>query len=183
MARLSHAWSSSLDIGTLAQPMMRNVRDATGETVALFVPQGTTRVCVAELPSSQPLSFKRGVGYSERIVLGASGRAILAHTLEPGADLASYAQGLKLDLSGYPRELALIRKRGYAVSRNELIQGAVAVAAPYFDAAGRVAGSICLFGPGARLDNARVEECGAVVVHEARALSHALGQVQPPHTI
>ncbi len=58
---------------------MRKVRDETGETVALFVPEDAYRICIAEMPSVHALSFRRGVGYREKLVLGASGKAILAH--------------------------------------------------------------------------------------------------------
>jgi IclR family acetate operon transcriptional repressor len=175
VARLAHVWTSTQDIGALAQPMMQRLRAQTGETVALFVPQGMYRVCVAELPSNQPLSFKRGVGYSERVVLGASGRAILAHLLVGDDELKEYAAGTKVDVSRYPKELEAIRKRGYATSRDELLQGAVAIAAPYFNGAGQVAGSIAVFGPSARVHAAEVDAFGKLLVEEARALSKALG--------
>jgi len=79
VARLSHVWTAGLDLGTAAEPMMRRLRDETGETVALFVPEGAFRLCIAEMPSSQALSFRRDVGYRERLTLGASGKAILAY--------------------------------------------------------------------------------------------------------
>lgn len=176
VAQLSHAWTASQDLGTLAQPMLRKVWEQTGETVALFVPSGTDRICVAELPSAQPLSFKRGVGYREQAVLGASGRAILAHSAQSEAILKKFAARAKVDVTGYPRELALIRKRGFAVSKNELIQGAVAVAAAFFDGSGQVAGSIGVFGPSVRLDDARVAACGKLLVGAAKDISKALGQ-------
>jgi IclR family acetate operon transcriptional repressor len=175
VARLAHVWTSTQDIGAVAQPMMQRLREQTGETVALFVPQGSYRVCVAELPSNQPLSFKRGVGYSERVVLGASGRAILAHLAVGADELKEFAAGTQVDVSRYPKELDAIRKRGYAVSRDELLQGAVAIAAPYFNGAGQVAGSIAVFGPSARMHAAEVEAFGKLLVDEARALSKALG--------
>jgi DNA-binding IclR family transcriptional regulator len=174
VARLAHLWNSQLDLKAVAQPVMHRIWEATGETVALFVPEGRFRVCVAEIPSAQPLSFKRGVGYRERLVLGASGRAILAHREPRAAELRSYASGLKIDLKRYPRLLAEVRSLGYAVSQSELIQGAVAVATPFFDGAG-VAGSLGIFGPGARLGPAQIERCGKLLVKEARALSRALG--------
>jgi DNA-binding IclR family transcriptional regulator len=158
VAQLAHVWNANTDIGALAAPVMRRVWEQTGETVALFVPEGLFRVCVAELPSAQPLSFKRGVGYRERLVLGASGRAILAHR-QP-----------------YPQELAQVRRLGYAVSKNELIQGAVAVAAPVFGPDHEVAASLGIFGPGVRLAPAQVERFGKLLVKEARQLSSALGQ-------
>lgn len=177
VAQLAHVWSAGLDLASLAQPMLHRLREATGETAALFIRQGEMRVCIAELPSLQPLSFRRGVGYQERLVLGASGRAILAHVeIDPKA-LARQAKGLGLDLAGYPAELRNIRSRGYAVSHNELIDGAVAVAAPFFDGMDQVRGALAVFGPGVRLKKDRIEEVAAQVVQEAGELSRILGRV------
>ena len=47
VAQLSHVLTASLDLGTAAEPMMRRLRDETGETVALFVPEGASRLCIA----------------------------------------------------------------------------------------------------------------------------------------
>ena len=65
-----------------------------------------------------------------------------------------------------------------AVSRDELIQGAVAVAAPIFDGADRVMGSLGIFGPSVRVPDERVEEFGRLLVSEAIVVSTALGQAQ-----
>jgi IclR family transcriptional regulator, acetate operon repressor len=162
IARLVHGWNAAQDVGSVAEPIMRRVWKETGETVALFVPQGELRVCIAELPSAQPLSFKRGVGYRERLVLGASGRAILAQR----------------PAKRYSAQLREVRARGFAVSRDELIKGAVAVAAPFFDSAGAVAGSLGIFGPGVRLTGPQVERFGGLLVREARELSMALGSAR-----
>src|SRR5262245_41993592 len=56
VARLSHVWTAGLDLGTAAEPMMRRLRDETGETVALFVAEGAYRLCIAAVPRSQALS-------------------------------------------------------------------------------------------------------------------------------
>lgn len=175
VARLAHVWTSSLDISAVAQPFMQRIHQQTGETVALFIQQADERVCIAELPSTQPLSFKRGVGYSERIVLGASGRVILAHMPDGAEKLRLYVAHAKLDPDTYAKDLILIRQRGYALSKDELIQGAVAVAAPYFDGSSRVVGSIAVFGPSARLHTVQTEAFGKLLTAEAKALSKALG--------
>jgi len=171
IAQLSHVWSASLDLGTAAEPMMRRLRDETGETVALFVPQGAFRLCIAEVPSTQALSFRRGIGYRERLTLGASGKAILAYMPPPRP---------KVDVEPrkYARELALIKERGFAISRDELIQGAVAVSAPIFDGTGRVAGSLSVFGPSARLGPSQVARFGKLLLREAREISQLLGKSQ-----
>ncbi len=175
VARLSHGWTRSLDLAAVAEPTMRALWSETRETVAMFVPQGDLRLCLAEIPSPEALSFKRGVGYTERLVRGASGRAILAFMPAAERRLADYASELAIDAHTLRHTLAEVRERGYAVSRGELIAGAVAVAAPFFDRDG-VAGSLGIFGPIARMGAAEVRVLGDRVVEAATLrLSAELG--------
>jgi len=174
VAQLSHVWTTSLDIATIAEPIMRELWTETQETVAVFVEQADRRLCLAEMPSPQPLNFKRGVGYLERLVIGASGRAILAFKPEVESNLERYAQGVNLDFGLFRKELARTRQLGYAISRNELIEGAVAVAAPFYDQNG-VLGSLALFGPATRLTESAVKRLGPQIVERANQLSFALG--------
>lgn len=175
VSKLAHVWKSTLDLNTIAEPVLRRLWEATEETVALFVPQGNMRLCVAELPSSQPLSFRRGVGYTERIVRGATGRAILAYQEPSDEQLRDYAQGTPVNIKELQAELVATRKRGYSTSRSELISGAVAVAVPFFDRHGRVAGSMGVFGPEVRLDSARQKEVAKLLLDESVRLSELLG--------
>jgi IclR family transcriptional regulator, acetate operon repressor len=178
VAQLAHVWTTALDLGAVTEPMMRNLWNETGETVALFVPEGTYRVCIAEMPSIQALSFRRGVGYRESLALGASGKAILAHLPAILHKLESRADGLRIDPKKYSRELALIKDRGFAISKSELIQGAVAVSAPFFNGAGEVAGSLSVFGPSVRVSDAQITRFGKLLVREARAISLVLGRAR-----
>lgn len=175
VSRLAHVWKGTLDLKTIAEPVLRRIWERTSETVALFIPQGNMRLCVAELPSPQPLNFKRGVGYTERVVRGASGRAILAYLQPSQAELDSYLSGSGVDPERLQLELAATRERGYSTSRNELISGAVAIAAPFFDRTGAVAGSLGVFGPEVRLGADRQAEIAQLLLRESQALSEALG--------
>lgn len=179
IGHLAHVWSSGIDLTTVAQDAMKRIRDATGETVALFSRIGMERVCVAELPSRQPLSFKRGVGYRERVALGASGRVILAYLDEASARAAADTGPLPFPRERLDEELQQIRTRGFGMSRDELIQGAVAIAAPFFRAGGEVGGSLAVFGPAVRIAPERAAEYGALLAREAQALSVALGYKPP----
>lgn len=175
VAQLAHVWSSSIDISSLAEPILKRIWDKTKETVALFLPQGEDRLCVAELPSPQPLNFKRGVGYKERIVRGATGRAILAFSDVQTHELKSFVKDTELKFNELVKELELTKKRGYATSHNELISGAVAVAVPFFNSHGKVAGSIGVFGPEVRLDKKKISEILEILDTEAKSLSLLLG--------
>jgi DNA-binding IclR family transcriptional regulator len=182
VARLAHVWQSTFDLGSLAEPVLRRIWHKTNETVALFVPQGNMRMCVAEVASTQPLSFRRGVGYTERIARGATGRAILAYMDPTPEQLRAIVQGTGVNAKDLEAELALTRKRGYATSHNELITGAVAVAVPFFDRHAQVAGSMGVFGPEVRLDASRQKELIRLLQEESVKLSEALGFGTPVHT-
>ena len=175
VAHLANAWRSSLDLAELAAPMLRHAWERSGETAALFVRDDIHRVCVAELESAQPLKFRRGVGYRERLVRGASGRAILAFAQYDAAYARRLYAGTALDPADQADDLAAIRRRGHAVSRDELIEGAVALASPVFDATGAVIASLGVFGPSVRLKAAKVSELAALLKGEAARLSEALG--------
>lgn len=172
VAQLAHVWTSGLDLPELAQPMMRQLWEETGETVALMVHDGPTRVCVAELPSPQPLSFRRGVGHSERVVLGASGRAILAFVPDAAAYLQDMPEGQR---EAYQQALARIRAEGYAVSREELIKGAVAIAVPVFLAGGRVVGSLAVYGPSVRIAEEQIEHIARLLIRQSQRISLKAG--------
>lgn len=172
IARLSYVWRSGLDIAGMAQPMLQRLWQQTNETIALYLLEGASRVCVAEIPSRQPLSFKRGVGHSDAVVRGASGKVILAFMPDP----TGYFRHLDAaDRKRLQDELRGIRKAGYAVSLQELIQGATAIAAPVFAAHGEVIGSLAVFGPTVRNDKKQVARFAALLREEARLLSKNLG--------
>jgi IclR family transcriptional regulator, acetate operon repressor len=137
---------------------MHRLWQQTQETVSLFIRQQQHRLCVAEMQSPQALSFKRGVGFREKISLGASGQVILAFD-ETVADTPIFKA---------------IRKRGYAVSNSALIEGATAIAAPVFDKNWVVYGSIAVFGPTLRLTSAQVNTVAALTVRCAENLSSAI---------
>ncbi|GAB3626202.1 IclR family transcriptional regulator [Pandoraea terrae] len=176
VAHLAHVWMTDHSLADLAQPVLRSLWEATSETVALFVPDGIYRVCVAEMESPQPLSFRRGVGYREKLVLGASGRTILSQMQLSPVELRRYVAEPNQDLSPLLADMETIRAQGYGTSRHELIEGAVAVAAPFFNGANQIAGSLCIFGPSVRVTDERVEQFAELLKREAVNLSRTLGQ-------
>ena len=179
VGRLAQSWTASLDLQSVARPFLERLWQETGETIALFVPQGDSRQCLLELPSPQPLSYKRGQGYSERLVRGATGRAILAW-LRPTPDaVQALAAASGVDAAGLAAELARIRARGYAISRNELIDGAMALSAPLFDRHGAVAGSVGVFAPEVRMTPDTLALTSERLCAECAALSAALGYQGP----
>jgi DNA-binding IclR family transcriptional regulator len=73
-------WLKGLEVVNVARPIVEGLRDATGETAALFSLQEDRGVGVLEYESRQVLSISRGVGDSMKITQGATGKAMLAFT-------------------------------------------------------------------------------------------------------
>ena len=92
---------------------------------------------------------------------GASSRVILAHLPQPFIDAAVrqlHQLQPDVDTDAYLADLATIRERGYGVSINERNTGAASIAAPFFDAAGNVLGSVSASGPVFRYTDETAEE-------------------------
>jgi IclR family acetate operon transcriptional repressor len=176
---LAHVWMSRVDVAQLARPILERLRDETAETAALFVLRDDKRLCVLELTSPHPLAISRGMGETEHISRGASGKAILAHALRDKGLADSFWRTLPegSDRERLLEDLARTREDGFAISRSEKCVGAVAIAAPFFDHSGQVAGSIGLFAPEARLGEERIPHSARLVTEAARRLSEELGYV------
>jgi len=177
---LAHVWLAGLDKVDVARPVLEQLREATGETAALFVLREQKRICVLELESHHALTIARGIGDTGDITLGASGKAILAYLDERRRDaiLDSVAKPRRAELT---KALEVVRSRGFAVSYGEVFVGAVALAAPTFNHNGEVAGCLGVFGPRARVKDTDVPRFGALVIQAANAISEQLGH-RPPQS-
>ena len=175
IGRLAHSWVAGIDVVALARPILEELRATTGETTAFFLRRGELRQCVAELPSPHVLAISRGVGETDHLWRGASGKAILAFLDDD--DIAEISRKLPkaINKAKLATDVSRARVDGYFVSRGEVFVGAIAIAAPYFDYTGSVAGSVGVFGPEARLDERWVVKTAASVVKSAAELSAASG--------
>ncbi|WP_199435510.1 IclR family transcriptional regulator [Qaidamihabitans albus] len=172
------AWSQ-LDLRSLASPILRRLRDATRETTTLSVLVGYQRIYLDQFESPQEVKMVVELGPRFPLHSGASSRAILAHL--PESFVADEVRQLQerdpaLDVADYRRRLEAIRRKGYGVSRNERGTGAASIAAPFFDAAGNVLGSISSSGPMFRYGEEGREDHVQLVIHAARDITNKLAE-------
>lgn len=179
--QLCHVWMKGLDVTSIARPILDSLRDRTGETAALFSFSHDRRICLAEAPSRHELAIIRGVGEVTEITRGATGQAILAFMAEDRrrAILNAFFKKSKEDLRAFEGGLERIRAVGYASSSGQLIPGASAIAAPYFDYRGEVAGAVGVYGPETRLPSQLIQPLGELVTRAAQEMSTRLGK--PKH--
>lgn len=113
-------------------PVLRRLAAATGETASFYVRDGNGRVCLHRVEGDHPV--RAVVREGDRLPLGrgAAGRVLPAFSGATGA--------------GHDA----VRDQGYAASMGEVTPDVASIAAPVFDAAGKLVGAVNLSGPAHR---------------------------------
>lgn len=172
----------NLDVRRIALPRVQALARHCEETVQLMVRRGHHAVCIEVLESREPLRVAPPLGSSVPLHGGALAKVILAFL--PATEIERYLSGGPLrrftpdtitDPGHLRDELARIRKRGYAVSRQEVYVGARGVAAPILGSNGQVIASLGASGPMHRLTAVKAEDIAPEVVQHARQISVELG--------
>ncbi|MEU5880629.1 IclR family transcriptional regulator [Spirillospora sp. NPDC047279] len=167
----------------LAGPTLERLGERTGETVTLAVPRFGEVITVAQVDSSYLLSATSWIGLDLPTHCTASGKVFYAHGRLPlpvDGDLPARTERSITSPDVLAREFPEIHRRGYAVARDELEIGLVAIGAPVFASDAAVIATIAVTGPTARLDRRRTGEAGALLVEETGTLSALLGHRPPP---
>lgn len=173
------AWSQ-LDVRSIAAPVLRSLRAQTRETATLSALVGHRRVYLDQYESPQEVKMVVEIGPQYPLHSGASSRAILAFLPDHFAEEAlRELQGSNpdVDADAFYARLAEIRELGYGTSINERNTGAASIAAPFFDAAGHVLGSVSSSGPAFRYSSTADDEHVAhahQVVTAAKSITTAL---------
>lgn len=162
-----------------AMDHLRSLAAATNETATLNLLHGDARVYAGQVEGREPVRQTVRVGQEVPLYLGAAGKVLLAFLPESRRQRIlrvrrGRVNGARPTLGALERELAQIRRLGYAISRAELVAGAVSVAAPVFGRSGVVA-SIAVAGVIVRSEPARLARYADLVRQEARTLSRKLG--------
>lgn len=135
-----------------AAPMAR-LRERTGESVQLYVPDGESRVCIAALESPHGLRTIVDVGAVLPIEFGSGGRALSMGSGRPGVGTPQWTESV-----------------------GERESGVASVSAPVWDANGSVPiAAVSISGPADRMGPHPGERHGGAVVEAARAIEDALG--------
>ncbi len=170
------------DLAELTQPVLDRLAAACGESANFAVPRGNAVVQVAQADGRFLLGATNWVGVEVPPHCSALGKVFLAFgrlDAGPGA-LASRTSATIVDREVLDRELATVRRRGWADAWEELEVGLVAVGAPVVGPDGTVIGALSVSGPTARIPRDRLPALGGLVIEHARAASTLLGNIPRP---
>ncbi|WTW92089.1 IclR family transcriptional regulator [Streptomycetaceae bacterium NBC_01309] len=149
-----------------ARPVLEGLREATGETATLAVPDAGRIVAVDVAESRQLVRTVPRVGLVFPAAASAAGLALCAATPPDEWDLV----GIDPDDPAFLRELADTRDRGWSLGMGTVDADVTSVGAAVLDAAARPVAALILSAPASRLDAAACARVGPLVARAAADL-------------
>jgi len=172
--RLLQLGETVLSAGTLqavCRPYLAELSAATGETVHFAVLDGDKAGYVAKIEGEHAIRMFSRTGWRGPLHATAVGKVMLAWS---GAELLDrlsqteldrYTPRTLTDWQALAGEVRAVRKRGYAVDDQELLDGLICIAAPAL-AGGRLIGAVSISGPVSRAENLHAAASEVRVVGE-----------------
>lgn len=172
----------SLDVRAEAQNVLRQLETETNEVVHLVVYDRGEVVYIEKLDGHEALRMHSKVGKRAPVHCTSVGKAILAHL--PVTEVIDI-----LDRKGLPihtehtittkesflKELAHVKKDGYALDLEENEPGIRCIAAPVFDHNGAVAAAVSISGPTLRMTDERLVPLQKRMIQAGKDISNRLG--------
>lgn len=187
LVRMAEQVLASLDWRTVAHPSVERLAREIGHGVLAGMLEGGEVIYLDHVEGSDALRVHRQIGGRRSVHVSSIGKAILAYL--PPAEAAAIVAACRferrteqtiVDRAGFLAHLEEVRRRGWALVRDEDVLGASSVAAPVFDHAGRVVGAIGFTGPSFALRGAMLDRGVLLLLQACRAISAELGDAGVP---
>lgn len=190
MFSLSMRIVGSLNLSTLARPVLEDLMAQTGETVLLgaLAPSGDRAMYIEKIESDSPLRYTAPLGEQRDLYCSAIGKLLLAHMPPERQDeylraheLRAFTSTTITSRAELKKQLEEILSRGFARTAGERIVGADAMAAPVFGFGGDVIAAVVVVGPSERM-RAGLEGHTEKLIAAAAQLSHSMassGRLRP----
>jgi DNA-binding IclR family transcriptional regulator len=183
LARLGSGVAFQATLSRLARPVMENLRKITGETVNLAVLDGADVLYIDMVETVHTFRLVTRIGSHLPFYSTSLGKAMAAaitdsHRLDELCANVSFEHITPRTVSSptqLKKQLALIRRRGYAIEDEEAVAGVRCLGAAILDAGGQVAAAISISGPVVRVTTDRVPIFARELCRSAREISWLLG--------
>ena len=167
-------WSQ---VARVADPILQKIGTETGETVNLAIARGETVVQIAQVDTTYMLGARDWMQVDVPPHCSALGKVLYAFDClpMPDGDLEQLTEHSLATSEALGRQVATIRRRGYALTREELEIGLDAVAAPVRGKDGEVIAAVGVSGPSARLGQ-DADRIGRLLIKHGKSLSELFGR-------
>lgn len=181
--RLGHPRSGDLSLSECALPVMRELRDQSGETVQLGILVENEVVIIEKQESRLPVRIGVDVGLRLALHDNAAGKVLFAFQPEPERTriltvLSFPATTIHTitDREEFRKHCERVREQGYAIDLDENFEGIRCVGAPIFDGAGQVLAAIWISGPSQRFSKTLLPRMASLVTAAAKRIEERTQQ-------
>jgi DNA-binding IclR family transcriptional regulator len=169
-----------LDVLAVVNPVLKEIRDKTGETACFFRVEQNFRVCVAVAETRHALRRDMYVGKIIPLHVGSASRVLLAWNPELAekilaAPLEPMTDGTVTSPDALRKLMAQAKADGYAITTGEREDSASGLSAPVFDSAGDILGALSISGPTIRMPRGQCEAWIDLVVGYAEQITRTIG--------
>jgi len=181
-------WSApavkGVDLIDLTMPLLREMRDATGESACFFRAEQGYRVCVALAETDHQLRREMHVGKILPMHAGSASRVLLAWDDELAAEvlarpLDQITSATITSAQDLREAIEQTRCDGYAITIAEREIGASGLSAPVFNSAAELVGAITISGPTMRMPLEQCEEWIELLLETSDHATRLLGGRYP----
>jgi DNA-binding IclR family transcriptional regulator len=174
------------DVREVARALLRNLAEDCQESVNLVVLDGGQVVNLEQfVPPTRQVKNIGQVGRRLSPHCTAAGKVLLAH-LSPeeldqvlSGELERYTAHTITDANQLQRDLATVRRQGYAIAQEELEEGLNALAAPIYDHTGQAIAAVGVAGPAYRMTPQALPQLAARLLDATQQISARLGYRWP----
>ena len=178
------AWTQG-QLAEISSPFIDELSRRTGEGTSLAILREGIVTVVAKRDSEVPVRVVQKVGTVRPIYCTAVGKILAAWLPERELDdiigrivFERMTANTITAPAVLKRELARIQANGFAVDKEEHIEGIRCIAAPVRDHSGKVCAALCIVGPKNRLSPRRLKELRRPLLDVAEKLSVQLGYAE-----
>lgn len=178
LVRCGQSVLNNMLVNRSAKSFLRELADFSGETSTLAILRGTTIVILDVVETPGEIRVSPPIGTMDPVTAKSNGKAVLAWLPEERIGEILETEGLPAKTGNsitnvglYRKELASVRKQGYAIDIEEFQEGISAVSAPVFNSEGQVFGTLSIIGPAFRMTKEKLNLYGGKCAETAGRLS------------
>ena len=175
---------SRLNVTFESKPVLNDLRAKTQENVRLAILERQNVVFLHDFESPQTLHLRSATGQVRPAFCTAEGMCIVAGL--PASESDAFLQHPRpqrtprsvVDEDAFRQRLRRVQRQGYAFEDEECDVGTRCIAAPIYNAEGRIVAAVGVAGPRVRIKKILVPKLAPAVGEAADAISQRMGYVQ-----
>ncbi|MCO4848510.1 MAG: IclR family transcriptional regulator [Yoonia sp.] len=175
---------SRLDVTIESKTILNVLREKTQENVRLAVLERQNVVFLHDFESPQTLRLRSATGQLKPAFCTAEGLCLLAGLRTPELEkflqypMPARAPNTITDKDDFLKAVRQVKRRGHAFEDETCDEGTRCLAAPIYNAEGRLVASVGVAGPRVRIKKAMVPKLAPIVIEAANEISQRMGYVR-----